>query len=192
MIIRDFAEHDVGTAVELFVQEWGKYSGATESIVRPLLEELVDEYLSKTTYAKVCEIDGDVEGILLGRIDGEKQLFRIERRSCKSFSQEGLAMMDLERETNRTMKERCKGLVYDCELVYFITSKKSRGHGIGSLLLDGFIEYAKAKGCKRMSLFTDDFCSFGYYERKGFARDATENIFIDNGYHDYFLYSKQL
>jgi ribosomal protein S18 acetylase RimI-like enzyme len=66
----------------------------------------------------------------------------------------------------------------DASIEMFIVDSRYRGKGIGTQLLDMFLETARASGAKLVSLYTDDRMSnWQFYETHGFKRIGT---FYDN------------
>jgi GNAT superfamily N-acetyltransferase len=55
-----------------------------------------------------------------------------------------------------------------------VVSQKVRGLGVGSKLINHFIEFAKEKGCKRVTLLTDhdNIGAHRFYQRHGFSRSS--------------------
>jgi GNAT superfamily N-acetyltransferase len=55
-----------------------------------------------------------------------------------------------------------------------VVSPKARGLGLGSKLIDYSVEFAKEKGCKRITLLTDhdNEGAHRFYERHGFNRSS--------------------
>ena len=55
-----------------------------------------------------------------------------------------------------------------------VVSPKARGLGVGSKLINQSIEFAKEKGCKRITLLTDhdNEGSHRFYQRHGFTRSS--------------------
>ena len=59
----------------------------------------------------------------------------------------------------------------DAEVLYFVVDPAYRGKGIGKRLMDRFVEHAKSRGAKRISVYTvDPGSDLGFYERYGFKR----------------------
>jgi ribosomal protein S18 acetylase RimI-like enzyme len=52
-----------------------------------------------------------------------------------------------------------------------IVAPQARGHGIGDALLQHAIHHAKARGCKRITLLTDqtNLAAQGFYAKQGFS-----------------------
>lgn len=192
-MLRDFTREDIDFAIRLGVDEWGDYSGLSKAAIWMIGDSAVKSFFDRTTYAKIYEEDGEAVGLVLGAVKGDKVLFPdIEREDLKDLSKEISNELLLEDETDRALLEECSDKGYDCELVYFIASKRMRGRGIGTKLIDSYIDYLRSRGMKRMFLYTDDFSRYRFYERMGFVRDACKTIFIDGGDHEYYIYSKEL
>lgn len=75
-------------------------------------------------------------------------------------------------EANEQMLQK---LVYqpDGEITLFAVDPDYAGHGIGTILLDSLA--AKHKG-KQIYLYTDDSCSYQFYEHRGFALTGKQKI----------------
>jgi len=59
----------------------------------------------------------------------------------------------------------------DGEITYFVVDSAYRGMGIGKELIGRFIEHAKRKGARRISVYTTEPGSdWGFYENYGFKR----------------------
>lgn len=81
----------------------------------------------------------------------------------------------------------------DAELVYFASDPDLVGKGIGSKLLAAF---ERDFAGKRVFLYTDDGCTYQFYDHRGFTRAATKTVEADApGGHfsmDCMIYTKQL
>ena len=55
-----------------------------------------------------------------------------------------------------------------------VVSTNKRGQGVGSSIIKQAVDFAKGKGCKRITLLTDDDnCGAQrFYERHGFSRSS--------------------
>ncbi len=66
----------------------------------------------------------------------------------------------------------------DAEVNLFLVDAEFRGMGLGRTLMDKFVEAARRRGAKRMSVYADDHASnWAFYERYGFTRTGK---FYDN------------
>lgn len=76
------------------------------------------------------------------------------------------------------VKIRLKKPPSDASIEMFIVGSKHRGKGIGSALIDRFLEAAIQAGSRLVTVYTDDRQSdWQFYERRGFKRVAS---FYDN------------
>lgn len=97
-------------------------------------------------------------------------------------------------ETNQRMLEELKReQELDGEIRFFAVDPNQKGKGIGTLLLD---ELKRREAGKRIFLYTDDGCTYQFYDRKGFTKSGDEKISMDFGsgpFHlNCFLYYKML
>lgn len=81
----------------------------------------------------------------------------------------------------------------DGEMVFLAADPKYQGRRIGTALLT---ELAKREQGKQVFLYTDDKCSYEFYEKRGFDRSSERDILMEiNGKKiplKCFLYSKRL
>ncbi len=76
--------------------------------------------------------------------------------------------------TNKEMLDKYKiNNKPDGEILFFCVDKNVRGKGIGTLLLKELEKVAKGK---KMYLYTDSFCTYQFYEKRGFNREQQRNI----------------
>lgn len=66
---------------------------------------------------------------------------------------------------------------YDLEMTLFVVDPERLHEGIGSYIFDEFTK--KYKG-KKAYLFTDKYCKYGFYDKKGFTKIAEKNIVFYN------------
>lgn len=66
----------------------------------------------------------------------------------------------------------------DAEVNLFLVDAELRGMGLGRKLMDRFVDAARSRGAKRISVYADDHASnWEFYERYGFKRTG---MFYDN------------
>lgn len=66
----------------------------------------------------------------------------------------------------------------DGEIRFFAVNPDEKGKGIGTQLLD---ELKRRESGKRIYLYTDDGCTYQFYDRKGFEKRGDEMISMDFG-----------
>lgn len=74
------------------------------------------------------------------------------------------------------LKEYVKNASPDGEICFLAADPAVQGKGIGTFLLN---ELEKREKGNLIYLYTDDNCTYQFYERKGFERSAEEQIEID-------------
>ena len=137
-----------------------------------------------STWQEVVCISGEVVGFLFGRIEKDvtvgKSLYTlfsnlillakfILKRYGKikrpfTFLREFLA-------TESKVYECMPGV--ECVIELFVVDSKHRGKGIGRELMNRFIFTAKAKGIKKISVYTDPLSNWKFYEIYGFQKTCS-------------------
>ena len=64
----------------------------------------------------------------------------------------------------------------DGQIVFLAADPEAKGKGIGSLLLD---ELEKREKGKELYLYTDDACTYQFYEHRGFIRSGEKDIVME-------------
>ena len=81
---------------------------------------------------------------------------------------------DIYNEANKAMlKEYIKKVEPDGEICFLVADPSIQGKGIGTLLLD---ELSRREKGKLIYLYTDDNCTYQFYEHKGFERSVEKKI----------------
>ena len=108
-----------------------------------------------------------------------------------TFAKDGAGAYD---EANREMfKAYCRNNSPDGEIIFLAANPDVNVKGIGSLLLR---ELEKREKGKKVYLYTDNACTYQFYEYRGFTRAEQKNIVLTIGRKKVklqcFLYSKEL
>lgn len=137
--------------------------------------------LCEATYTCVCEIDGKVAGVIMAKADkaykaGEHIKFMFpavyqgfKMAYCGRHDKTGIRDFNNLHKIYHEFSAKHKG-EFDGSLTLFALNEECRGQGIGKELLNGALEYLKENGVKRIYLYTDTTCSYGFYEHMGFER----------------------
>lgn len=145
--------------------------------------------LATSTWAEVLEESGRVVGFLCGRIDKHwKAGMRLmPKRSSFSAVSAFIAarhqrplwfLKMIWHMTITELKLYLKRPHSDAEITMLIVDVAHRGKGYGRLLVERFIDVARAGGASAVMVYTDDQSSnWRFYERLGFSRAAE---FFDN------------
>lgn len=145
-------------------------------------------------------IDGELAGVLLADMKGEKKAYK--GISGKVFVKTAEMLMgiifkggaNVYGETNQSMlNDFQKDNNADGELNFLAVEPKMNGKGIGTILLN---ELAKREKNKMIYLFTDSGCTYQFYDKRGFTRNGEKEIIMNLHDKDIpltcFLYSKRL
>lgn len=135
--------------------------------------------LNRATQVIAATVEDELVGVLLADIKGEdkknhtffKSLYiRLIDILQKIFIQEG-AVYD---EANKKMfKQYFKGNAPDGEIIFLAIDPKIKNIGIGSLLLS---EFERREKGKKIYLYTDNACTYQFYEHRGFERVGEEDF----------------
>ncbi|HHY72031.1 MAG TPA: GNAT family N-acetyltransferase [Bacillus bacterium] len=172
-----------------------------------VLEMYLRGCLLEQTYTEVVEENGEVIGLLFGKVNEKNHvlknaphlwaLFICRVKLLFTNKKEKASLHDYKKITNsysHLIKE-CHDH-FDGEVVLFIVGEKCRGKGIGKTLMKHYLNFCKGKEIKSLYLFTDTKCNYGFYENNGFIRRGQKLININtiNGPSDLgvYLYSYRM
>lgn len=162
---------------------------SSSRLLASALEVYLRECLLGSTYAQVAVQDGRVAGILMGRVSGRPRLDGAptnrlrywahllklamfgfpERRSLRQyFAFDGVY---------RSLRRTCAAPLSD-ELTLFAVSESARGLGAGKNLYRGYLDHLRLHGRTDFYLYTDSLCSYGFYEKQGMARAASQDMTV--------------
>lgn len=170
-----------------------------------VLLKLYGRYFWYMESAKATQIiaayDGEeFLGVLLAEIYGEDKIPTTFWRKVyinviewvqSTFIKGGVETYDV---TNQKLLERYQKQAHvEGEIVFLAADPKAKVKGIGSALL---AELEKRERGKRVYLFTDDGCTYQFYEHRGFEKVGDETVYLEFGNHSRYLrcllYSKVL
>lgn len=156
--------------------------------------------LNRATQVIAAYQDDELQGILLADIKGEpkkqqsrwQQLYvQIFDKLQKWFSKEGAG--NYERVNKQLLKQYEATVIPDGELCFLATNPKALQQGTGTYLLNELIRREKGK---EIYLFTDDACSYQFYDHRDFTRFAAKKIIMEINHQQVqltcFLYNRKL
>lgn len=158
-------------------------------------------YLELTNSTQIISayIGDELVGVLLANVEGEKKYKSFSKSlyiKIYSFFQnilykEGVGMYN---EANKEMFEKYKNTNNpNGEIKFFAVNPNIKGKGIGSKILE---EFERREKGKQFFLFTDEGCSYQFYEHRGFERVGEKDILLDLNDRKVnfkcFLYSKNI
>jgi ribosomal protein S18 acetylase RimI-like enzyme len=169
-----------GIAVEAFPLDTSRFRGEEAG---KFMQVQTDCCHAISNYCELATIDGEVAGLLFGRVKGKsvlidmchtlKQLLLISvrflvgrygsRRKLTRLFKPGLQSWRALRKNMPASK---------AEVVFFAVDPKYQGKGIGRALMDRFVRHALRYKIRAISVPTDETASFRFYEKYGFRRWA--------------------
>ena len=158
---------------------------------RSALESYLDECLQASSYARVAVLDGKVVGVVMGQVHGEPILpGRLRRRMRILADRAWLLTVGLPQW--RTLRsffgfERVYGQLCEDvrqagtwslsdEVMLFAVHSVARGRGVGSRLYRDLMSHLREHGRAELFLYTDELCTYRFYERAGLVRAAERSL----------------
>lgn len=156
--------------------------------------------ITRATQVLAAYYGEEFAGVLLYEGRGEDKKYRSFGKTVyvkildflqNTFVKDGVGVYE---EANRDMfRNYSKSVSPDGEIVFLAANPDIKVKGIGSLLLG---ELEKREKGKKVYLFTDDACTYQFYEHRGFERAGQKNIDLKIGEKKVslqcFLYSKTI
>lgn len=138
--------------------------------------------LSKATQIISVYDDDKLIGVLLAEMNGEEIKYNSFWKSVyvKLFSSLqkmfATAVGVYDEANEKMLNDYQKSNHPDGEIRFLAVNPDIKGKGIGSLLLS---ELERRETGKQVYLFTDDQCTYEFYERKGFEKAGEQDILLD-------------
>lgn len=195
MSFRSFEMSDLPKARELIADAWygNSFSMMSPERAENVFRFYIGRHLSRCSFAEVCEIDGEFAGFIIGTAENEEPLFSKEEFPTKEVVPWWMKFSMLKIiKANGRMRAKCQDRGFDSELQLYITDKKFRGSGVGSALMERFMDYLKETGHKKMFLYTDDYCSVDYYLKRGFKEETSVMLVMVFKKHKFMVLSIEL
>lgn len=175
IVIRTLEKQDI-PALEDIVRKTWNYDQLCErpQTARTLASLYLKACLIQKTLALTALVDGRPAGVIMGQGKEKPRrrylwmlkavslaLTRDGRRVCRFYKN-----ID---QTDKQLLSQSSGQA-DGELVFFVLDENARGLGVGGKLWQAMQEYFLQQGCRRIYVFTDNSCNYGFYEHQGFIR----------------------
>lgn len=162
---------------------------ASKEVERVGMEGYMQYSLDSSNYSEVAHTDDMMIGFLFGRIDNYRAAPAPERSSLGEIPSLLRSILEYDRSDTRLLmflwslaltefKLKVNTPRSEASIEMFIVDSEFRGKGVGTALLDRFLEAARESGARLVTVYTDESMSnWQFYERRGFKRVAT---FHDN------------
>ena len=109
---------------------------------------------------------------------------------CRTFLREEVPA-SMMRQTGKCLHVTVNKLRPDGEILFLAANPEMKAKGTGSFLLN---EFARREKGKNIYLYTDNACTYQFYERRGFQRAGEKDVILKIGHKKIdlqcFLYSK--
>lgn len=160
----------------------------------------LDLELSRATRAYGAYVDGKFVGILLADMKGEPKKYRsIWRKVYVRFFDwlqnlvAGDGVETYDKANQEMLHAFCAKNTPDGELIFLAADPDSKVRGIGTALIAAL---EKDESGKLVYLYTDNACTYQFYEHRGFSRAGEQSVVLNLEKKDVpltcFLYAKKL
>lgn len=200
IIIKDLRRKDYSKTIDFAIagMHFGRYIKSKIEL-RLYVRYFFYFELNKASQVIAAYLDDQLAGVLLADIVGESKkhisfwrglYVKMAEAIMAIFFKDGVIPYDNANDT--ILNAYNKSSNADGEICFLAADPNIQGKGIGTRLLD---ELAKREKGKLLYLFTDDNCTYQFYEHKGFRQ--AEEIKVDITVHSttepiiLYIYDKQ-
>ena len=145
--------------------------------------------LHDATFGRVAVLGGKVVGVIFGAVDDAVPCFKhllydltpYMITFLKTSEEERLGFCGYISKTRDVYERLVSGIEqeYDGTLDFFAICKSAQGKGIGKLLWLELKAYFEKKNVKRIYLYSDSECNFGFYESQGFKKRRQDEVLFE-------------
>lgn len=180
IVYRKFSSNDLQRCAQMAAHVWPSAHalvGPGEAVA--LFRGYVEAALTAASWAEVACDSRGAAGFLFGRVEKDYNL----RLQCQAVVgglkvlgsyflgrygrlKEPRGVTRAFMATNKKVRNLCKEM--DGEVVLFVVDPDCQGRGVGRTLMDRYLEYARSRGAKTVSLSTDIESNWRFYEIYGF------------------------
>lgn len=162
---------------------------AKEHLLDSALEIYLRERLLASTYTRVAVQEGRTVGVIMGRVPEQSRVSHAARNRFLTWAHmakiaatglsdlPSLAQYFTFNDVYRRLRHNTSAPLTD-ELTLFAVDASTRGTGVGTTLYQDYIQHLREHDRKDFYLYTDSLCSYGFYEKRGMTRTASEDINI--------------
>lgn len=179
--LREFEEKDFRASAGILGDTWFGDEPETERVI--LGGAAFADMMRRVTYSQVALVDGKVAGVTLARAGDP------DPQTAASWLRVADGLVEHLRDINAAEADRAlvnaraenaidaellamSGCDERYEVVLLICSEDVRGLGLGKTLLDCSEAYLISQGAREAFLYTDEGCTWGFYEHRGLRRAA--------------------
>ena len=195
IVYRPFREADAADLKQIINDAFHIYRYVTgELLLDAAVELYLRERLLASSWTGGAVRDGHVVGVIMGQVAGRPFLGGrgknrlIAGKKVFRASIAGLSQWNSIRQyfafgpVYRKLRKKARSPLTD-ELTRFAVRSTMRGFGVGTQLYSDYVEHLRSLGRTDFYLYTDSFCSFGFYDKQGMTRASSEglNLVLDRG-----------
>ena len=189
IVIRDITIEDIPAIRDVVRDVWAwEAVFDDDAIVEACVAMYFAPVLHEATFGKVAALDGTVVGVIFGVVDNDAPCFKHLSYDLTPYIITLLQAKDSDRQgmCEYTTKQLAtyKALIHDIEdeydgtLDFLALSKAAQGKGIGKLLWLALKTHFEEKNVRKVYLFSDNECNFGFYESQGFTRRRNKSMCV--------------
>lgn len=169
----------------LLLKLFGKYFWYTE--------------LNRATQMIAVYAGKELAGVLLAEVAGERKRYRTVRTVLYVKTMDLLQRIlyqngaqEYERANRQMYRQYARRVRPQGEITFLAVNPRLQGMGAGTMLLK---EFERRERGKKIFLYTDEACTYQFYEHRGFCRFGERDIVLNMGKKKIplkcFLYSKE-
>ena len=175
---RTYKKQDKMQCCAMLADTW-QYDKYFPNLKKPILYSIIifEKYLFESDYKEVIvDQDDNILGFLFGQTKKQTLLDKLKYIGFSlkvginwllGFYGKRSILFNIVKDMNTAEEELFKDFnSQDATLNLFFT--KTRGKGLGKILLSRFESYCKASGKNNIVLLTDTDCNYGFYDKAGF------------------------
>ena len=175
---RDYRPADSQRFVEIMASAWPK-------LARSIHVASVEWYVESATWKETACVSDTVVGVLFGKIDrdltslGRSRIFLSHvavylKLLIGLYGRLPHRLTSIKNGISSDRKIAAESPQVDGEVTFFAVDAAYRRKGIGKALMGRFIDHAKSKGARRISVYTTNPGSdWAFYERYGFRKHSS-------------------
>lgn len=182
--IQELRKQDYKKARQFAIQGMHLYWYVSDKISLNLYARyFLDMELNCATRAYGAYMDGQFVGVLLAEIKGEPKKYRSVWRTAYirffdwlQHHVAGNGVETYDKANQEMLCTFCEKSTPDGEIVFLAADPNSKIRGIGTALLSALEKDAHGK---LIYLYTDDACTYQFYEHRGFIRKGEQQVELD-------------
>ncbi|AEB75145.1 GNAT family N-acetyltransferase [Clostridium botulinum] len=192
LIYREVKKDDY-ERIKFLINEAWKFEKFTSNlnVKDKSLEIYLRTCLLEKNYTQVVEQNGEVIGLIFGKTNNGYNFLK-NIKNIPSMIVSVIQLIFENKKDRKNMREYSKvqkaykqllkeySGKFDGEVVLFVVGKECRGKGIGKRLMNNFLDFCKRKEQRKIYLFTDTQCNYGFYDNNGFKRIGEKDVSINN------------